>query len=291
MAEYVGVDIGGTKVAAALVNDSGQILKRSVLPTQAKKGLKTVLTNVIECINEVCDYEVKGIGVGCPGPLDPVAGVIKKTLNLPFNNTRLKEILWKRFRTKVRIDNDANVYALGEATFGAGKGKDNIVMITLGTGVGTGIIINGKIYHGRANAGEAGHISLDYKGLKKPGSKNTGDAELYLGTQGILKRAQGLKAKEVLDLYTLAKMNNKKALKVWGETGFLLGVLLADLTYTLDPDRIIIGGNISGAWKYFEKKLKQTLKERLFFSPPPVLKTKLGGNAPLLGAASLVMKK
>lgn len=291
MAEYIGVDLGGTKIAAALISEKGEILKTNQIPTQASSGEKQVIKNIVGLIDSVMDYEVKGIGVGSPGPLDPIRGIIGKTQNLPFRNTRLKEILWKRFRTKVRIENDANVYALGEARFGAAQGLENVVVVTLGTGVGTGIIINGQIYRGNGNAGESGHITLDYKGIKRKGSKNTGEVELYLGAKGILKRARRIKIKDVRELHDLAKKGNSKAKAVWKETGHLLGVFLADLTYVLDPQAFVIGGNISQAYAYFGSAAKTTLKERLFFKPPAMLKTRLGAKAPLIGAASLVINK
>lgn len=289
MAKYVGVDLGGTKIAAALVNELGEIQDQDVIPTEANKGSKRVIQNIISAIESVWIQDVRGIGLGSPGPLDPLKGIIKNPGNLPFRNTRLKEILWDRFRTKVRVDNDARVYALGEARFGAGKGFQNVIVVTLGTGLGTGFIINGQLYHGRGNAGEAGHMSIDFNGPNSRTNKNNGDAELYLGTQGILSRCKGLKVKNVLDLAELAK-KNKKARKVWDETGVYLGVFLANLTYAFDPDILIVGGSISKSWNLFEKKTKQTLKERMMFPPPKVVKAKLGGDAPLIGAASLVIE-
>jgi len=189
----------------------------------------------------------------------------------------------------VFVDNDANCFALGEAVYGSGKKHNCVIGLTIGTGVGGGIVINKKVLHGRLNAGELGHMTIKFDG-RKARSCNNGDVEEYVSTRGIMRTAKGLNVKTPFDIYKLALCGNKKALKSFEETGFYLGIAVANFVNIFDPDVVIIGGGISHAWIFFSKSMKKTVKERAYVNKNPIIvKSKLK-DAAILGAASLVKK-
>ena len=168
MKNYViGVDLGGTKISTALSTFEGNIISQTVVPTNASEGELPVLNRIISSINEVINganitiNEVEAIGIGSPGPLDAKKGLIITTPNLPFKNYNLVQPIKERFNVPVYLDNDANVAAIGEFMFGAGKGKENIVFFTVSTGVGGGAVLNGQAYRGNtSNALEIGHMTV-----------------------------------------------------------------------------------------------------------------------------------
>lgn len=282
----VGVDIGGTNIEAGLVNSRGKILKRVSVKTEASKGRKVVLKNIFNAIDKVITKDVKGIGVGAPGPIDLKKGSIGKTVHMPLHNVPLRKIIKERFRKPVFFDNDANCFTFGESVFGAAKGMKNVVGLTIGTGVGSGIIINKQIYHGRNNAGELGHIIINFDGLKDT-KGISGSLENHVGKLAIKRYSKGI-AKNPLELYEKAAKGNYKAERIWGNVGKYLGVGIISIIHGLDPDVVVVGGNISKAWRFFNGSMKQEMKKRSLFKPCAVVKSKLGDKAAVLGAASLV---
>ena len=288
MVKYVvGVDLGGTNIKAGLVRN-GKILSKVSIKTQANKGEKAVINNIIKAINSVKTNKVKAVGIGSPGPLNYKTGVILKTPNLPFRNTHLKTILQKRLKLKVKIDNDAKCFVLSEALYGAGKGYNTVVGLTLGTGVGGGIVINKKIFHGRLNAGEYGHATINFDGYKSR-CGNNGCLETYVSARGILRKAglKGIRIKSPLELYESANRGNKKAIETFEEIGFYLGVGVTNIILSFDPDVVVLGGDISNSWKFFSKTMKSTIKQRSILKGTNVVKSKMKNGA-IIGAASLV---
>ncbi len=188
------------------------------------------------------------------------------------------------------LENDANCMALGESTFGYGKNIKNLVCVTLGTGVGAGIVINNKIYTGRSNAGELGHITIDINGYKcKCGRR--GCLEEYVSARGIKRTAKKLGInKNILEIYEMAKLGSIKAKKVYETTGTYLGIGLSTLVKLLDPDLIVIGGGISNAGDLILKPAVKEMKKRTFFRTPSVKIAKLKDNAGAIGAACLFLR-
>ena len=191
---FVGVDIGGTKVAAGLVDANGEIGTQVRVPMISHASAEDGLSAVLQAIAQVLplgDAQVSGIGICAPGPLDPTTGVILNPPNVPcWRNFPLAEEVRKVYRVPVRVDNDANAAALAEARWGAGRGYPSVFYATIGTGIGTGIIFDGCIFHGRTGAaGEGGHVSIDYRGplcnCGKPGC-----IEVYASGTAIGKRAR-----------------------------------------------------------------------------------------------------
>ena len=285
MKNVVGVDLGGTNIKVALVTKKGRIIRKCETPTEARKGTKAVINNIISAINEVKSGKILGIGIGSPGPMDYKKGIIANPVNLPFRNVPLKKIMQKNFSLPVFLDNDANCFALGEAIFGAGKKYQNVVSITLGTGVGGGVIIDKKIYHGRGNAAELGHMTIKFDGLKAR-SHNHGDIEEYVSARGISRIFGG---SNPYSISRLALAGNKKAIKAFEEMGYYLGIELANIIYAFDPDIIVVGGKISNSWKFFSKAMHKTVKERYFATPCKIVKSNLK-DAGILGATSLVLE-
>lgn len=285
MESIIGIDLGGTNIKAGLITKKGRIIKDYETATEAEKGTKPVINNIFSAINEVKSGKLLGIGIGSPGPMDYKNGIVTNPVNLPFRNVPLKKIIQKKFSLPVFLDNDANCFALGEAIFGAGKKYQNVIGITLGTGVGGGIITDKKIYHGRGNAAELGHMTIKFDGLKAR-SGNNGDIEEYVAARGVRRIFGG---SDPYSIYKLALKGNKNAINTFEKMGYYLGIELTNIVYALDPDIIIIGGKISNSWKFFSKAMLKTVKERYFAAPCRIVKSNLK-DAGVLGAAALLLK-
>jgi len=286
MRYIIGVDLGGTNIKTGLITLDGKIIKKYEIPTEAEKGTKTVINNIISSIEKAQSGNIMGIGIGSPGPLDYKKGVVTKTINLPFRNTPLRKIIQNRFKLPTFFDNDANCFTLAEAIFGQGKYYEAVVGITLGTGVGGGLVINKKIFHGRNNAAELGHITINYDGPKSR-CGNNGCIEAHVSARGITAIHRG---SEPYTINMLACKGNPKAMKTYEKMGYYLGIGLANILYAFDPDIIIVGGKISNAWKFFNRSMSKTVKERYFSKPCLIVKSKLK-DAGILGAGALVLEK
>ncbi len=291
MARYIGVDVGGTNTKICLIDQYKKILKFTEVSTFAKgRRKKDFLDNLTENIDKFFSKSVKGIGLGFPcAVMDP-----KKALtnfpNMPFKTLDVYPILKRKYNVNIILENDSNCYMLGEVNFGAAKGKNYVFGITIGTGIGGGIIIRGNLYRGRGGAGEVGHMTIKYDGPKSYCGNHC--FEEIVAKRGIMRlaRAHGLKISEPKDMQVMAKAGNKTALKAFKEYGFLLGVGVTNMINCFDPDIFIIGGNISNAFPFFGPMLKKTIKDRSYLRACPVVKAKLGQKAAALGAASLFFK-
>lgn len=281
----MGLDLGGTSIKAGLVSSKGKIIRKCEVPTEAKKGTKKVISNIVSAINAVKEGKILGIGIGSPGPMDHNKGIITRPANLPFRNLPLRKIIQNKFRVKTYLDNDANCFTLAESLFGKCRKHQNVVGITLGTGFGGGFVINKKIYHGRNNAAELGHMTIKFDGIKTK-SGNNGGMEEYAASRGVKRLYNN---KDPHEIYRLALKGNKKAIRAFEMQGFYLGVELTNLIYAFDPDVIVIGGKISNSWKFFSKEMNKEIKKRYFGKPCPVVKSKLK-DAGILGAAALVLE-
>ena len=287
MQNIIGVDLGGTNIGAGLIDLDGKVIKKYETPTQADKGTKAVINNIISSIKNVQQGKVIGIGIGSPGPLNYKTGTVLNPVNLPFRNVPLKKIVQDKLKLPTFFDNDANCFALAEAIFGSGKNYENVAGLTLGTGIGGGLVINKKIYHGRNNAAELGHMTINYDGPKSR-CGNNGCIETHAAARGIVS-IYNKKSNPYL-IYKEALKGNKKAIKTFDEMGHYLGIGLTNIIYAFDPNIIVIGGKISNSWKFFSKSMNQIVKERYFGKPPKVVKSNLK-DAGILGAGALVLEK
>ncbi len=286
----IGVDLGGTKIRVAGVTSKGEIIGSPVnIETEAHREKEIVENNIFRSIEEALEgeklvtKEILGIGIGSPGPLDLKTGTILNAPNLlSLNQYPLKKQVAEKFSTPVFVENDGNCFALGEAMFGCGKGASIVVGLTLGTGLGCGIVMDGKVYHGATGtAAEIWKTPYQEKRFEEIVS-GKGVAEIYER-----KKAIKIDAKQVLER---AVKGEVAALESWKEFGFHLGNVLAFIINLLDPDMIVLGGSISKAFNYFKESMETTCRMNVNSLPADHVKIKrslLGSDAGLLGAAAL----
>lgn len=291
--EYlIGVDFGGTNIRAGLIDLAGKLMKKFELPTDAKKGKKQVIENLILAIEKVKKEGVIGVGIACPGPLDSRRTMLLDPPNLPgWKETPLKKIVEERLKIPVFLDNDANCFAIAESKCGEGRKTKNLIAVTLGTGIGTGIIIDNKLYAGENGAaGELGHMTVEADGLKCT-CGNFGCWEMYVSAKGIKARYELLKGKaapEVPEIIKMAKSDNELK-ELINETGIYLGIGLANIINIFDPGMIILSGGISNIKALLPIALKEAKKRA--FTPAgkrtEIIITKMEDPI-IIGAASII---
>lgn len=275
----IGVDLGGTRLHVALIK--GNRIIKEIRAVHQKKDRGYILNQLVSNIEKLFRQEVDGVGIG-------IAGIVKEgrlvnMANLPeLNGVNLKGIIQKRFRVKTAIENDVNCFALWQ---GKGHRAENMVCLTLGTGVGGGIIIGGKLYKGMGFGGELGHMVIKEDGIKE-NSGLQGTLEAYCSGSGIEKRYYMLtkKKKTVIEIGKLKTDEDKKIIK---ETGKYLGIGLANIVNVLNPEIIVIGGGISNISALFPVARKEMQKRVLKGVKVRVIQNRLKGST-ALGAASLV---
>jgi glucokinase len=305
--KVIGVDLGGTNIVTAVVDSHGKVLGRDKRPTQISLGAHRVIARIADSARtavEGCGLslsDIAAVGVGSPGPLNPKTGVILNWVNGGWKNISLGAELKKNLKKKVFIENDANVAALGEAWVGAGRGRNVVLCLTLGTGVGGGLILDGKIYAGAWDVGcEIGHIVVNPDG-PKTSYGNSGILEQYCSATGIVRMAkekglvspddQPLQAHQVQQM---ALQGNGKARQVYRDAGRFLGVGLTSAIHLFNPSTVIFSGGVSGAGNLLFQPMHEELKMRCF---PQSLKgirfhiAKLGDNMGVVGAARLAYQQ
>ena len=319
----IGADIGGTKIACGLVDASGKLLKRTVVPTLSKEGYKISLAQVYRAIEDILKIsalrarEISGIGVCAPGPLDPIKGIVHNPPNLKgWKNVPLGRLLEKRFKMPVRVENDANAAGIAELKWGAAKGYGHVLYVTVSTGIGTAIIINGEIYHGKNGmAGEGGHVSINFDDKKSlcncgnygciealasgvhTAKKLAGriKAGKVKGSAGIIKACGGkLEELNMEQIGKAARAGNRLAISTIEEEGELIGIWLGGMVSVLDPEVIVIGGGVASLGNIFFRAIKRSLPLHtlnVFASKTPVVPAKLKKDVGIYGAASVILDK
>ncbi len=272
----------------------GRILARYRMPTLKGQGKDTVISRLLDAVEDVLSsYRVKAIGIGCPGPLDSKKGVVLSPPNLPgWRGVRLKEIVGRRFRVPVAVENDANCAGLGESVAGAGRHVSSMVLLTLGTGIGSAIILDGRLWTGKGGfASELGHVSVDING-PRCGCGNRGCIELYASATGVVRRmeeASGNKASFTAeDIFRGARKGDRKARRVVDETAYYLGCALANIVNALGPELIVLAGGMTAAGRGFIRKVEVVMRRRALKESSrgvKVVVAKLGDDAGLIGAA------
>lgn len=253
MKEYIGIDIGGTKCAVVRGNEQGTILEKIHFPTQDKEH---TFDQIIKSVEHLWNDRIASIGVSCGGPLDSKKGLILGPPNLPgWDFVPVTELLTAHFHVPAYLENDADACAVAEWKFGAGKGCENMIFLTFGTGLGAGLILNGKLYSGSCGmAGEVGHVRLFDQG--HTGYGKTGSYEGYCSGGGIAQYGFGSAA----HLAELAAFGDENALKIWEQTGQHLGRLLAILIDILNPERIVIGSIYARAGQFMVDSMNHILE-------------------------------
>ncbi len=303
MRTVIGVDLGGTNIVSAVVDAKGKILGRDKRPTLGRLGPAGVLRRIVESIHSASrnsglpwsSHAV--IGVGSPGPLDQKRGVVIYSPNLNWHNVRIVDLLQKKMGKKVILENDANAAALGESWVGAGKGEKVVLCVTLGTGVGGGLVLDGRIYQGASGvSNHIGHIVVDPRGPKSTYG-NRGILELYASALGIVRMAKEMNLKvphgQPYDARTFKKMalrGNRKAKRVYEVAGTMLGVGLTSAIHMINPSMVIFSGGISLAGDLLFRPMRRELRARCFKSHLKGLRfrmAKLGDDMGAVGAARL----
>lgn len=266
MEVFLGIDWGGTYIKSGLVDSRGKILEKKVYSSK-NLSKKDVFVNDLErLLKTFKGFKIKGIGIGAPGIINIEKGFIYYLPNIPgWQRYPLKRVLQRRLAKPVCIDNDANVFALAEARLGAAKGKSRVIFLTLGTGLGGAVIINGRILEGRTSSLELGHFPLSIVG-KQCGCGATGCIETFVGINYLLDRYNKLtknkeRVKEVKDIFKRGLRGEKEALIVWKEFSQSLGKFLRGMVNVFNPEVIIFGGGVSGAFSLFKPLVWQVIKE------------------------------
>ncbi len=294
----VGVDVGGTKISSGLVDRRGKIAARFKLATEGSKGKETVLANIEKSVAEVWRPGVAAIGIGLAGLVDHKKGIYLEGPNFPssFRNVAVASLIRRRFRVPVTIDNDVHCFTLAEAKFGAAKRDERVVGLTLGTGVGGGVVIDGALYRGRDNAaGEFGHMTVAKDAAELCSCGRTGHLEAYASGTAMARIYAKLSGRdaEPLDVERAARAGDPFAAKTFGIMTDGLAAGLANVIHALNPDVIVIGGSI-GAIDLLWKPLPDKLRALLVYpqsASTRVVPSALGGDASVLGAAFLAKKK
>jgi glucokinase len=315
-AYFIGVDVGGTKVAAGLVNSCGKIVHQTrvpMVPSDAAAGLAAVISaidSVRAAINVglTLQTQISGIGICAPGPLNPHTGVVINPPNLPgWRNFPLACEISKAYHLPVRVDNDGNAAALAEALWGAGRGYRNVFCATIGTGIGTGIIFDGRIYHGRTGAAaEGGHMTIDYRGPRcgcgklgciealasGPAIARRAAEKIASGSHSaILDRAQGRLQDITSEMVGQAYLaGDALAKEILQETAEFLAVWLGNIVDLLEPDVMIIGGGAATMLRPFFDEIRNRLPTWCVNShcqEIPLLTAHYGADAGIAGGAAL----
>lgn len=308
----VGVDVGGTNVKVALVDKSGSIAYSNSVPTRAEMGYEYTIQNMITAIKDLMKEpkvesdSIEGIGFGFPGQIDCDNGIVRLAPNIPgWVNIPIASIISKEFGVPVKVDNDVRCAALAELNYGAGQGAQNMLCITVGTGIGSGIILNGKLVRGASNAaGELGHIKLDITGGPLCGCGDRGCLEAFASGPAIvalaeeyIKGGKSTKYRELANpditpyiVCEAAKQGDPVAKKIFEIVGEYIGMGLTSVVNLLNPEKIVIGGGVADAGDLLFTPIKETLKKRAMpiqGAAVEIVHAQLGNTAGVIGASLL----
>lgn len=295
----IGIDIGASFTKTAVVDRRGKVLHQKSAAHFAKNPADLIkkTANLINNLKKIYDGEKTVIGVGIAGIIDTKKGIIRYSPNLKkWKNVKFLTPLSKKIKSKIFIENDANMSAWGAYTYELKKKYKDILVLTLGSGIGGGIIIGGKLLSGaKMSAGEIGHIKIDPASGPKCNCSNRGCLESYAGGYATISRAKKLienfKGKTILtqkglsaeNLNLAAQRGDKLALDIWHQMGFYLGVGIANAVFLLNPQVVLLCGGLTKAHKFFIPELKKVLKNQKIKTPFENLKIKISTN-PSLGA-------
>jgi glucokinase len=298
MKAVLGIDWGGTYIKAGVVNYRGKIEKKLTFTSKNLRQKEVFIQELKRLIKELKEFSISGVGIGAPGIVDTKKGFIYYLPNVRgWENYPLGRVLRKELKIPVFIDNDANMFALAESRFGAAKGLSPAICLTLGTGLGGAVVIDGELLNTEISAQELGHVPIALAG-QKCACGSRGCIETYTGNKRLLRRYKQLKSTkhknfDVEYIFQRALKGERAALIVWGEFSFHLGKFLSGLINLFNPKAIILGGGVSGAFKLFKPLVLKTIKENSMWpnlKGLKLLKAKLN-NPGIIGSALLVKDK
>ncbi len=309
--EFVfAADLGGTHLRMAIVDRAGNIHFRQMQPTSEAPGpdeiVRALIDSAGECESQLRarDGEISAVSIGVPGTVNVAEGILVKAPNIPsLNGFPLRAVLASELKWPLTLENDANAATIGEMWQGAGRGYRTLIGVTLGTGVGGGIILDGKLWRGAdGSAGEIGHIGVDPFAGVPCTCGSSGCLEVYASATAIVRmtreaipRYPNSVLSDTEDLtsekiYCAGKDGDELAIEVFRRMGVYLGIGLASVINLLNPEIIVIGGGLANGWELFEKHMRQQVMERAFPIPARrarIVRAQCGDNAGLLGAARL----
>lgn len=294
MSAYLGIDWGGTYIKAGIIDQNGKVLAKKVYSSSKLKESNFFISEIVTLLDSFKKYKVKAIGIGAPGLVNIEKGSIYYLPNIVgWKNFPLKKNLEKKVKIPVSVDNDANVFALAEARLGAAKNLERVIFLTLGTGLGSSVIFDQQILRRKNSALELGHVPISLK-KNRCGCGNYGCIETFVGNRYLLKRYNKLvdktkRVKEVKDIYQRGLEGEKAAITVWQEFSFYLGRFLSGMINIFNPQAIILGGGVSGAYKLFKPYLLSVIKEQTMWPNLEGLKLRKAKlkNAGIVGAGLL----
>ena len=313
MGKRIGIDVGGTNVKIALVED-GKIIYSNSVPTYAKMGYEYTVNNIKQSIRDLMketsttEKDIEGIGFDFPGQVDYKTGIVKLAPNIPgWVNIPIAKLIEDEFHIPTKIDNDVRCAALGEMKFGAGRGCENFICITVGTGIGSGIVINGQIVRGASNAaGELGHIKLQMEDGPLCGCGDSGCLEAFASGPAIVAMAceylKGGKSAKFAEMagdgeitpYIVAKAaetGDPVAKRIFEIIGYRIGMGLTSVINLLNPERVIIGGGVAECGELLLDPVKRTIKARAMKvagETVEIVPAELGNSAGVIGASMLI---
>jgi len=312
----IGVDLGGTNIRVAAISLKGEVLTRKKVPTDPQNGKDLVIRKLIQMLRDAILKEKESgrepvsLGIGAPGVIYIKQGIVVSSPNLPdWVNVPLKKMVKKEISLPVVIENDANAAAFGEKWVGAGKGANSMICITLGTGVGGGIILDGRVWHGEDGmAAEVGHTTVNPDGPQCQ-CGNTGCVEVYASASGIVREVRRLLKREdsilkksfqgredyftAKDVFRAAKAGDQVCLRVIHQMGRYLGIGIANMVNIFNPELIVLAGGVTAAWKDFIPIVKEEIQIRAFEVPRKrarLVRARLGDHAGIIGAAGVALQ-
>lgn len=314
MKKYIGVDIGGMSVKYGLVNENGNILAKRTVKTEgtADSVIDTLGKALVAFLEEngLKKEEIEGVGIGCPGAITAATGTVEYSNNLGWKNVKLTDGLKKYLDTEYKVSNDANVAALGEATFGAAKEFSDVIMLTLGTGVGGGIVLGNKLYEGNESKGaELGHAVLVLGGEECTCGRK-GCIEAYCSASALIRDTKRAMLRDTdskmwdyanndihnvngRTAFAMARENDPAAVQVVNDYIMYLSESIMNYCNIFRPQAVVLGGGISGEGKYLIDRVAQYCKERNYgYQGTPevkILAATLGNDAGIIGAAALLV--
>ena len=312
MAQRIGIDVGGTNVKIALVSDKGKIIYSNSIPTRAEMGYEHTINSMKDAIRDLLKEtkmkpaDIEGMGFGFPGQIDCKKGVVRLAPNIPgWVDVPIAKIMESEFGIPTRVDNDVRTATLGELNYGAGVGCENLVCITVGTGIGSGLVVNGKLVRGANNAaGEIGHIKLNMDGGPLCGCGDRGCLEAYASGPSIVAMAEeyirGGKSTKYRELANpditpyivavAAKEGDPVARQIFRIMGEYIGKGLTSVVNLLNPEKIIIGGGVAEAGEILLDPIRETIAKRAMTIQREVeiVPAQLGNTAGVIGASLLI---
>ncbi len=301
MRHAIAIDFGGTAIKGALIAEDGALVSQTSVPTESEKGHDAIIANILAVVEKLrteSDVEVAGVGIGVAGPTISAKGLVVQSPNTSMEaETPLAQIVSDKTGLPTVLHNDANAAMFGEIWQGGAKGADSAILFTLGTGIGGGVVINGKVFDGGFGVGaELGHVRLAPDGAACA-LGTVGCFEALANKDAILRVAGEKLHHEVTDtkeVFDLAKQGDEVALEIWKDYGYWVGSALGNYINIFNPEVCLIGGNIGNAWEFFEESMLAQAKACSYpelFAMTTINQATLGNNAGVYGMAHAVFEQ